>query len=123
MRTNLHRVVARDCVDLHLRRGQAREFVGKWPERRRLSARIAANDVTGLTDSLRGGLHIERVGRQHGANSLAISIHSRILAHRNERTYREDVRERASKRKREKERGEGGKGREGMRESERTDTD
>lgn len=63
-------------------------------ERRRLSARIAANDVTGLTDSLRGGLHIERVGRQHGANSLAISIHSRILAHRNERTYREKDRDR-----------------------------
>lgn len=40
----------------------------------RLSTRMAANDVTGLTDSLRGGLHIEHVGGQSGAGSLAVSL-------------------------------------------------
>lgn len=57
---------ARVWTDLHSRRRQAGGFGGKWVYRR-LSARIAANDVTGLTDSLRGGLHIEHAGNRGGS--------------------------------------------------------
>lgn len=53
-------------TDLHSRRRQAGGSGGKWAYRR-LSARIAANDVTGLTDSLRGGLHIEHAGNRGGS--------------------------------------------------------
>lgn len=62
-------VVAGVPTDLHSRRRQAGGFAGKWLCRRhrRLSARIAANDVTGLTDSLRGGLHIEHTGNWGGS--------------------------------------------------------
>ena len=55
------------ATDLHSRRRQAGGFGGKWLYHRRLSARIAANDVTGLTDSLRGGLHIEHAGNRGGS--------------------------------------------------------
>lgn len=61
---------------------RAEGFVGICGVYSRLSARIAANDVTGLTDSLRGGLHIERVGRQQ---SLLYTQSPNTRAHSNER--------------------------------------
>lgn len=73
-------------TDLHSRRRQAGGSGGKWVYRR-LSARIAANDVTGLTDSLRGGLHIE-----HAGNRGRISIQQLEYVVPNERARGEETR-------------------------------
>lgn len=60
----------------------------------RLSTRMAANDVTGLTDSLRGGLHIEHVGWQSGAGSLSQSLYAQSNTLAFERTDLRETRER-----------------------------